>query len=72
MRLDTSPANKVETCRWKYYFVTEDAPNVALSMQEAYIQSVALTPSLLQRACEDKLSALTPVMKPRIPWRSHM
>ena len=34
----------------KYYFVIEDPPNISLSMQEAYIQSVALTPSLLQRA----------------------
>jgi len=54
------------------YFVIEDSPNTSLSMQEAYIQSVAFTPSLLQRACDDELSALTPVMKPRAPWRSHM
>jgi hypothetical protein len=54
------------------YFVIEDPPNIWLSMHEAYIQSVPLTPSLLQSARDDALSALTPVMKPRAPWCSHM
>jgi len=45
------------TCDSKCYFVMEDPPNISLSMQAAYIQSVALTPSLLQRARDDEAVA---------------
>ena len=59
--------NEVTLGGTQRYFVMEDSPNISLSMHEAYIQLVAFTPSLLQRAWDDELSALTPVMKPRAP-----